>query len=250
MAIKHASAIALFSLILLANRQGAAAAEPATPSGGVVFVAGGITGLDPLFLSAKMTLPKLGVPHEFREFDWTHGKMRPLRDLQDQRHFEARAGDLAELIRDQLHREPDRPVYLIGHSAGAGMVLLAAGMLPPESVERIILLSPAVSPQFDLRPALKATRGEIVSFNSAFDRVVLDLGTSLFGTVDRRYESAAGLDGFEMPANLSAADREMYGRLVQVPWRVEKLLELQGGLHNSSVMPIFLAKQVKPWLMK
>jgi pimeloyl-ACP methyl ester carboxylesterase len=250
MAVKRVGALALFSLVLLAAQQGTAAPEPVKPSSGVVFVVGGITGLDPLYMMAKLTLPKQGVPHELREFDWTHGKMRPLRDLQDTRYFEAKAGDLAALIRDQLHREPDRPIYLIGHSAGAAMVLSAAAMLPPASVERIILLSPAVSPEYDLCPALLATRAEIVSFNSPYDRFVLDLGTSIFGTVDRRYEAAAGVDGFEIPANLSETDREMYQRLVQVAWRPEKLLELQGGLHNSSVMPIFLAKQVKPWLMK
>jgi pimeloyl-ACP methyl ester carboxylesterase len=173
-----------------------------------------------------------------------------LRDLQDYRDFQKRAAELAALVRDQLEKEPDRPIYLVGHSAGAGMVLLAAEMLPPGSLERIVLLSAAVSPRYDLRPALTATRGEIVSFNSTCDRFILGWGTSTFGTVDRFYEPAAGMHGFLTPADLSEDDQQLYRRLVQVQWRPHKLLEFQGGGHVSTAMPLFLAKEVTPWLTK
>jgi pimeloyl-ACP methyl ester carboxylesterase len=228
----------------------APAAEPARQPAGVVYVVGGIGGFDPLGLSAKWTFPRAGVPHEIRDFQWTHGRCRPLRDLQDSRYFEERATELAALVRDQAAREPSRPIFLVGHSAGAGLVLRATELLPPLSVERVILLSPAVSPHYDLRPALKNARGEIVSFNSTYDRFILDLGTSLFGTVDRYYEPAAGLDGFRPPTDLSEADRELYRRLVQVPYRAQNLLEFQGGSHHGTTMPVFLAKQVVPWLAK
>jgi pimeloyl-ACP methyl ester carboxylesterase len=234
-------------LVVLSVLCAAIARAPATePDSGVVYVAGGITGLDPLAACAHWVMPE----HEFHDFEWTHGKGRPLRDLQDTRNLEARAAELADLIRDQRRREPNRPVYLIGHSAGTGLVLRTAELLPPQTVERIILLSPAVSAHYDLRPALTATRGEIVSFNSSYDRFILDFGTNLFGTVDRYYETAAGADGFRMPDGLGAADREQYKRLVQVPYRIERLLEFQGGLHNSTITPQFLAKQVRPWLAK
>ncbi len=228
----------------------AQAADPAQQSAGVVYIVGGIGGLDPLGLSAKWALPRAGVQHEIREFEWTHGKCRPLRDLQDSRYFEERATELAALVRAQRSQEPDRPIFLVGHSAGAGLVLRATELLSAGSVQRIILLSPAVSPHYDLCPALKNTCGEIVSFNSTYDRFILDLGTSLFGTVDRYYEPAAGLDGFRPPANLSEADRKMYERLIQVPYRAQKLLEFQDGSHHGTTMPIFLTRQVAPWLTK
>src|SRR5438874_3847 len=82
--------------------------------------------------------------------------------------------------------------------AGAGLGLAAAAQLPAGTVERVVLLSAAVAPTYDLRPALTATRGEIVSFHSSLDRVLLDWGTSQFGTVDRVYGPAAGLSGFEV----------------------------------------------------
>jgi pimeloyl-ACP methyl ester carboxylesterase len=228
----------------------AGASEPAEPVEGVVYVVGGVGGVDILATSARWALPRAGVAHELRGFAWTHGKGHILLDLRDTRNFDARAAELGTLIADQLEREPERPVYLLGHSAGAALVLRAAEKLPPASVERIILLAPAVSPHYDLRPALQATRGEIVAFTSTYDRGVLGMGTTLFGTVDRYYVPAAGLNGFHLPADLNEADRQLYQRLVQVPYRAVQMLRLEGGLHHGSTMPIFLSREITPWLSK
>ena len=40
---------------------------------------------------------------------------------------------------------PERKLYVIGHSAGTHVVLVAAGMLPPGIIDRIVLLAPSVS---------------------------------------------------------------------------------------------------------
>jgi pimeloyl-ACP methyl ester carboxylesterase len=136
----------------------------------------------------------------------------------------------------------------MGHSAGAGVVLAAAEQLPAGSLERVILLSPAVSPSFDLRASLRATRHEIVSFSSTLDRFFLDWGTCQFGTVDRVYGPAAGLDGFQVPPDLDPEGKALYRRLVQVPWRFEMLLNGRGGAHHSTCMPLFLAHDVAAWL--
>src|ERR1051325_312319 len=91
------------------------------------------------------------------------------RDLQDTEHLLNKAGDLASQILSFKETHPERPVYLLAKSGGAGLALLAAEQLPPNTLERIVLLSAAVSPGYDLRGALRATRGEIVSFYSPFD---------------------------------------------------------------------------------
>jgi pimeloyl-ACP methyl ester carboxylesterase len=213
-------------------------------------VVGGIGGLDPVQVSAPLTLPLAGVPHEVRVFEWTHGKGRLLRDLQDTRYLLAQGGRLADEVRALKEESPERPVYLMGHSAGAAVVLAAAERLPPETLERILLLSAAVSPGFDLTAALRATRQEIVAFHSTCDRLTLGLGTSLFGTADRVYGPSAGLDGFELPDGLDDEDRHLYGRLVQVPWRIDRFYECCGcGPHHGTCMPLFLARRVAPWLM-
>jgi pimeloyl-ACP methyl ester carboxylesterase len=240
--------VGLLAGALLAGCVSAPQQRAAAPAGerAVVFVVGGIGGLDPLQLWAPVALPRAGVTHEIRVFEWTHGKFRFLRDLQDARHLVAEANRLADSVREALAL--GRPVYLLGHSAGAGLVLEAAGRLPPGSLERVVVLSAAVSPTYDLRPALRASRGGVVSFNSCCDLFTLSWGTTQFGTVDRVYGPAAGLDGFRVPDGLDAEGQALYARLVQRPWKWGMLLEGCGGGHHGPTMPLFLARHVAPWL--
>ncbi len=247
MSRKRWLAVLLIAGFLVAPSASVPAVEPIVT--GTVFVVGGVGGLDPIQTWAPWTLPRAGVPHHIEVFTWTHGKCRLLRDLQDVRYLLAQADRLAVAVREVQRHEPGRPIYLLGHSAGTGIILAAAEKLPPASIERIILLSAAVSPQYDLRGALRATRRELVSFNSTFDRFCLDWCTSLFGTVDRVYGPAAGLDGFQTPPDLDDEGRRLYQRLVQVPWRLEMVLKWTDGSHHGPCMPIFLAQMVAPWLM-
>jgi len=222
--------------------------QPAPAKPGVVFVVGGIGGIDVLGLSAKWAFPRAGVPHEVRDFVWTHGFGRLFKDLQDARHLRNKAELLAAEVRQVKARDPDRSVYLVGKSGGTGLVLAAAEQLPPGTLERIVLLSAAVSPDYDLRGALVATRGEIVSFYSRYDQVILGWGTRQFGTVDRFYCPAAGLYGFVVPGRLGEADRALYQRLVQLPWRPAMIFEGNLGNHTGSSMPGFVGREVGPWL--
>jgi hypothetical protein len=215
---------------------------------GVVIVVCGIGGIDFVALSSQWALPRAGVRHEIREFSWTHGKGRLLRDLQDTQHCLRKADELAQEVRKIKAQDPDRPVYLVGKSGGTGIILAAAEQLPPQTVERIILLSPAVAPSYDLRCALSATKHQIVCFYSPYDQLVLNWGTSQFGTIDRYYGASAGLRGFVIPAELSAVDRALYDRLVQVKWSPAMILEGHFGMHIGTSMPAFVAREVAPWL--
>jgi Serine aminopeptidase, S33 len=215
---------------------------------GVVLVVCGIGGIDFVALSSQWALPRAGVRHEIREFSWTHGKGRLLRDLQDTQHCLRKADELAAEVRRIKAQDPERPVYLVGKSGGTGLVLAAAEQLPPQTLERIILLAPALAPTYDLRPALRATKHEIVSFYSPYDQLVLNWGTRQFGTIDRYYGASAGLRGFVIPPDLGALDRALYDRLVQVKWSPAMILEGHLGIHIGTSMPAFVAKEVAPWL--
>jgi pimeloyl-ACP methyl ester carboxylesterase len=199
-------------------------------------------------LSVQSALPAAGVPHEIRHFVWTHGWGQIFKDLQDVNHLLQKAEDLADEVRKVKDKDPDRPIYLLGKSGGAGLVLAAAELLPPACLERIVLLSPAVSPTYDLVPAFRATRGEIVCFYSVHDKLVLSWGTRRFGTVDRLYMAGAGLHGFRRPPQQSAEDESLYRRLIQVPWNPAMILEGNLGNHVGTSMPAFMAKEVAPWL--
>lgn len=215
---------------------------------GVVFVVGGIGGFDVLGSSAHLALPKAGVTHEIRDFVWTHGKGKYLQDLRDTRFLMQRANELVARVRRVKEEEPQRPIYLIGKSGGAGLVLAAAEQLPPATLERIILLSAAVSPQHDLRPALRASVLGIVSFYSPLDKLILGWGTKEFGTEDRYYGPSAGLNGFVLPPHLDEDGRELYEHLIQVPWHVSMILEGYVGNHLGTSMPTFLGAEVAKWL--
>jgi pimeloyl-ACP methyl ester carboxylesterase len=197
---------------------------------------------------SKFTLRQAGLPHEVREFHWHHGRGQFLKDLQDERHLNAKAAELADQIERLRDDDAERPIFLVGHSAGAGVILRAAEQLRPGSVERIVLLSAAVSPQYDLRRALAATRREIVSFHSPFDQILLHWGTRQFGTVDRVYTASAGLKGFEVPAALDENERRLYKRLVQVPWQLRMATYGNIGQHVGTCLPGFMMAEVTPWL--
>ena len=69
-------------------------------------------------------------------------------------------------------------------------------MLPPDSVDRIILLAPSVCTSYDLRPALRTARHGIDVFYSTEDRVILGLGMRIVGTAEHDCDIAAGQVGF------------------------------------------------------
>jgi len=216
------------------------------PPVGMVVVVGGVGGLERLEVSLELAAKWRACPCEIQVFDWCHGKGRILRDLQDSRHHAHKIAELADRLRALKAAQPDRPLFLLARSGGTGLALAAAELLPPQTLERIILLAPAVAPTFDLRPALRATRREIVSFNSDLDWFVLGWGTWQFGTVDRQYTPSAGLGGFVVPAE--AETREQYQRLVQVRWTPALLRTGHTGGHAGTILPTFLASEVLPWL--
>jgi len=227
------------------------AQEPAAATGdkpALVVIVGGVGGLENLAGFTKWAVKNAGVNCEVLPFDWTHGKGHILKDLQDTRNHAKKTAELAEKLNRLHEADPDRPIFLIGRSGGSVLALAVTELLPPRSLERIILLSPAVSPAFDLRPALRATRQEIVSFYSDLDWFVLGWGTWQFGTADRYYSSSAGKTGFVRPPDADDETRALYRRLVEVRWTPGMILRGHPGGHIGTAMPTFLAHDVAPWL--
>jgi hypothetical protein len=222
-------------------------AEPA-PVPGAIFIVGGVGGWDPLAHSARLAFPIAGVPHQIHDFCWGHGVGRFFRDLMDTPHLVRKAEELAALILETKQEAPERPIYLVAKSGGTGLALLATERLPPNTLERVILLSAAVRPDYDLRPALRATRCEVVSFYSKHDRLVLGWGTRTFGTVDRIHCASAGKVGFQFPEDFDSEDRALYQRVVQIPWRPSMLLLGYAGGHSANSWPLFTLVELAPWL--
>ncbi|MBK8271426.1 MAG: hypothetical protein IPK83_25145 [Planctomycetes bacterium] len=132
------------------------------------------------------------------------------------------ADALSRYIVNYKTDHPGRQVHLIGHSGGAGLALMAVEKLPADmSVESITLLAVAISPEFDLRPALRNTSGNIYNCYSQNDSILLGAGTSLAGTIDRKYGESAGKVGFRVRANADPQTAALYRKLRQREWKPE-----------------------------
>src|SRR5262245_22341546 len=124
----------------------------------VLFVADGAGDYRACSSSLRETVQTDGRPLEVVTFVWSHGYLRNFADHVDYAFARFRGCELAEHVLEQRRTRPDLPVSLVGHSAGCGVVLAAAEQLPPDTIDRIILLSPSVSAEYDARSALRAAR--------------------------------------------------------------------------------------------
>jgi len=116
------------------------------------------------------------------------------------------AADITQWRRDN----PAAQLYLMGYSGGGGVASLVLEALPHGVViDRLILVAPAISAEFEIdRLAGEHVREFVVNYASEKDMQV-GLGTRLFGTIDRKYEYAAGYTGFDARSE----------KLVQWHWR-------------------------------
>jgi pimeloyl-ACP methyl ester carboxylesterase len=181
---------------------------------------------------------------------WSYGPGRYLADQIDYGHARAAGEQLAARISAYRQSYPDSKVCLVAHSAGSAVVLAAAENLPPASVERIVLLAPAVSSTYDLRPALCTARIGIDVFYSPRDWAVLGLGVGVVGTTDRRWDAAAGRVGFK-PVVQSPDDGALYTKLREHPW--DECVSWTGNIGDhfgSYLQPRYLHAYVLPLLSR
>jgi pimeloyl-ACP methyl ester carboxylesterase len=195
----------------------------------------------------RRVIDEAGLPLDVDTFIWSHGRGRILADQTDYAYARCQGQRLAASVCAYQRNHPENVVYLLGHSAGSAVALAAAENLAPESVERIILLAPSVSAQYDLRRALQTTRCGLDVFTSGRDQWSLGLGIALVGTADREPGPAAGRVGFA-PHVATPQDAALYARLRQHPW--DPCLEWTGnrGGHYGAYQDNYLRAYVLPLL--
>lgn len=223
--------------------------EPERPRG-LVLVLGGVGGLDLCGFSLRRAARAARLPSAVEVVVWGHGFGRWYSDLSDVANLRDQARRVAERIRGYRAEHPGEPVFLVGKSGGAGVAAGALERLDAESVERAILLEPALSPRYDLAPALRAVRREMVVFTSPMDVMILGVGTRLFGTIDRVRTFGAGLTGFALPGpdEPDAGRARQYAKLRQVRWTPRMIGRGHLGGHFGADQPWFLRAQVIPLL--
>jgi len=83
-------------------------------------------------------------------------------------------------------------------------------------------------------------------FSSSGDAVILGLGTSLFGTMDRSNGSAAGMVGFTRP---SEGDATQYAKVTPHPFQGEWFWLGDPGEHFGPMSRAFVKEVVAPLLV-
>lgn len=217
---------------------------------GRVLVLGGVGRLDILGVGLRYAAGAAGLPYRVEIFPWGHGFGRWYADLTRADSRDRDAARLAEEIRRHRTDRPGSPVFIVARSAGAGIAVMALEQLDADAVERVVLLAPALSPAYDLGPALRAVRREMVVFWSPADLIILGAGTLLFGTIDRVRSIGAGLVGFRRPRSNHSEDDQTrpYRKLRQVRWSPAMIALGHLGGHFGADSPGFLRKYVVPLL--
>jgi hypothetical protein len=217
---------------------------------GLVLVADGIGGLDLCGIALRSVLRADRLPYAIELFQWGHGMGRWHADLTNAVNRDTKAQLIAETIRQFKRNQPSVPVFLVAKSGGSGVVVKALELLDDQTVERVILLAPALSPGYDLARALRAVRREMVVFWSPLDVLVLGAGTRVFGTIDRVKSVSSGLVGFRIPSidDSDETRNQSYAKLRQVRWRPGMAATGYFGGHLGPDSPLFLRKYVVPLL--
>lgn len=226
---------------------------PAPPPRAIVFTADGIGGYGATTTALREIAEESSLPLFVQTVPWSHGHGRILADHVDYRRNREEGRKLAAQIACYLRPQqqgPPLPVSLVAHSGGSAVVLAATEFLPPNSIERIVLLAPSVSADYDLRPALRCARQGVDVFHSQRDRGYLGVGVATFGTADRRWTSAAaGRVGFRLPPATCPEDTVLYARLRQHPWEASVAWTGNDGGHFGSHNTAFLRAYVVPLLL-
>ena len=223
--------------------------DPLKPSEGLVLVADGAGDFRATSHAFRQGIAAEKLPLHVETFVWSHGYYRVLADQLDQEHIAEMAQRLAERIASVRQVSWQRPIYLVAHSAGSAVALGAASQLPPDTINRIILLAPAVPMDYDLRPALRSVRQEIDVFTSRADRWYLR-GSDLVSSIAHcKRSTAAGCGGFQ-PILQTPEDALLYGKLRDYPWEPRLIWTGHDGGHFGYYQQGYLRAFILPLLAR
>jgi pimeloyl-ACP methyl ester carboxylesterase len=187
-----------------------------------------------------------GLVAEVRIYDWTNGNPgMPALAAYDRNRQEAER--IAQVLKDLHLQDPTRKIILSGHSGGAGLAVWALEELPEDvHIDTLLMIAPALSPEYDLSKALRRVSGQAYAFTSTLDPI-LSFGTRSFGTIDRVKCDAAGHCGFAVPQN--ALDAGQYRKLRGIAYDSTWLKYGNAGDHIGAMMRPFARAVLAPLLL-
>jgi pimeloyl-ACP methyl ester carboxylesterase len=204
----------------------------------------GIGGATPEDRAMLAALRSSGFAGSLQLYDWTGGEPS-FAAYCDRKRQMSETRRVVEMVTAIRRSEPQGQIILIGDSAGAGIAVWTLERLPADvRVDQVVLLAPALSPTYDLRPALAHVDHKMIVFPSDRDTLVLGVATTLFGTIDVVHTNAAGLSGFDIPPGAQASYQKVTQRPYDPAW-----LELgDDGGHSGAMAPSFVSVVLSPML--
>ncbi len=191
----------------------------------------------------RRVVRELDLPIETVMYDWQTPIVGEIwTDLTWHRRNRVMGAKLARRLL-QMHRDnPGRPIHVFAYSGGASVGVFACESLRGRKVvNTLLLVAPALSPGFDLTPALRAVdRCKILV--SPRDSVVLGLGTRLLGTSDRVHGQSAGMVGFQGMGDLPRGSKSDYDRCWQIRWNASLRGDGNYGGHAGWIATPFLRR--------
>lgn len=219
---------------------------PATHRLGIVFVADGAGESTTVADNTQKILAARAVPFCRYAISWSRS-VTPSDDYRDYDAQMAGARRLARLVIAYRATYPNEKIYLVGHSAGTHVVLAAASMLPPNTVDRIAVTAPMVSCRYDLRIALRSSRDGIDVWFSSEDGLAAE-ASEKFGTADRQPGRTAAELGFVAPPP-DFPEAALYHRLRQYPYQNAFMRVGHDGGHFGFSRLSFLDAYVLPTML-
>lgn len=222
---------------------------PERRNAGLIVVLPGIEGISSLNHSLAWGLADAGLPHAIRLHDWTLRTKPAFVNLWMKGRTLRAAAYVAEILADYRAEFPGRPVHLVGHSGGGALIPHVLQELPGSTkIDTGIMIGPAISPRYDLAPALSRVNNRLVNVCSWLDWYFLGIGTTLAGTLDRRYGRSAGNCGFRLPPSADSR-RELYQqKLLEIRFHWSMLRHWHYGGHFSCVNRVFVEHHLAPLL--
>lgn len=185
----------------------------------IVFVANGAGGSMTLSDNLLDLNSEMGLGLRLQNVPWCrhNAVFEDLIDNQAQLNAATRIACTVTAIRKDC---PNVPIFLIGQSAGARIVLAASEMMPPKSVDRVIVLAPAVTCGYDLTNAMRGSRGGIYNLYSSEDGVLAS-AEEYSKLADGLVGPAAGRVGFRPPSADPKEVAQFHQNVRQLRWTEE-----------------------------